>query len=70
MGLDEFDFLLVQSVLGIELPINVRNGLGPVNVGVRGEVLEGNTPPFICCIILSNFQNTEQNTSKFRFNVL
>ena len=47
--LDECDFFLAQAVLGIQLTVNVRNALAPVNVAVCGEILKRNENKTIFC---------------------
>lgn len=54
MGFDEINLLLGQPILFVQLLVNVSNGLGPVNIGVGGEVLKRGVFPYgwsqmLCC---------------------
>ena len=42
MGFNKGDFLLIQTVLPVKLPVNLRNGLGPVDIGMGCEILKRN----------------------------
>lgn len=55
MGFDEFDLGVIQVILFVELPVDIGNGLRPINVRGGGEVLEGNHTPNVPVIILCYF---------------
>ena len=46
-GFDELLLGFGETVLGVELPVDVGNRLRPVDVGRRGEVLEGDEAPLL-----------------------
>jgi len=66
---DKSYFFLIKSIFGIKLTVYVRNRLCPVDVTLRGKVLQGNFCPFIAGIILRNFQYTKHCASKLRLNI-
>lgn len=51
--LDKCHLLVAEAVLAIELAVDVGNGLGPVDVGSRGEVLEGDKLELVSHDVLS-----------------
>ena len=69
MGFDEHNLFIVKTVLRIELPVDIRHGPRPVDVGVRGEVLERDTAPHWLIAILSNFKYPQQNPKKLRIQI-
>lgn len=56
-GFDHFlnkrHLLVAEAVLAVELAVDVGNGLGPVDVGRRGEVLEGDKLKLVSHDVLS-----------------
>ena len=49
---DEGTFFVVKTVFVEELAVDVVDALGPVDVGGRGEVLEGNKAEFVFSYML------------------
>ena len=46
MGFNKGDFLLIQPIFPVKLLVDLWNRLGPVDIGMRGEILEGDKVPF------------------------
>ena len=68
MGFDERDLVLVEAVLGVELLVDLGNRLSPVDVGRRGEVLEGHM--LRGRVVLGGFEDAEHGAGELRAHVL
>jgi len=70
VGFDELDFFFVQAVFLVELTVDVSDALGPVDVGMRGEILNGYASKNGSRVVLSYFFYAYQCSEEFGFYVL
>ena len=53
MGFNKLNLFLIQAILFVELQVDLRDGFGPINVGIL-QSLEGDIFPLGPRIVLCN----------------
>ena len=69
MGFDEGDLLVGQAIFAVKLLVDGGDGLRSVDVGGRGEVLEGDHLPNTWRTVLGNFFDTKQCPEELTFHI-
>ena len=68
--LDETDFVIIQTILGIQLPVYAGHRPQPIDVEGRKEILKRNIPPARPSVFLRPLQNMPQCAEELGFNML